>query len=178
MKSTLKGFTLIEILLVIAISTLSLQLFIPQWKKSAKIHLFQKEQQHLYAFFRQQQARSENSRELYFLIAQRNSIGNQWCITAQLKSSQICDCFNPSLCPSSLSPQFYYPLKQGKSMIFTKQYFPQNFTKFNGNQNTSLTNCLVLQVNQHRAYFSFFNEGTLRIKNEQNITGACKNYDI
>ena len=59
-----KGFTLLEMLIALFILSLLLMLALPTWQQSSQQNILQKEQQKLYAFLRQIQARVENSSDI------------------------------------------------------------------------------------------------------------------
>ena len=59
-----KGFTLLEMLIGLFILSLLLMLVLPTWQQSSQQNSLQKEQQKLYAFLRQIQARVENSSDI------------------------------------------------------------------------------------------------------------------
>jgi len=44
--------------------------------------------------------------------------------------------------------------------------------KFNGARNTMETNCFMLQAEEHRTLFSFFNVGSIKLKSDQ-AASAC-----
>lgn len=172
MQTTVKGFTLIEMLLVISIVSLLTQLAFPVWQKSNAQVILAKEQHKLYLFLRQIQARVENSSDIWLIIANRNSSGKKWCFTAQIKNDYVCDCFSPELCPDHIAAQFYIPYFPEKTTIVSKQYYPSEVTKFNGIRNTSPSGCFVLQGDNSRTLFSFSNLGTLKLKDYQSLS-AC-----
>nr|WP_233118565.1 hypothetical protein [Aggregatibacter actinomycetemcomitans] len=55
-----------------------------------------------------------------------------------------------------------------------KRYYPLEFTRLSGIRNTASTTCFVLQANQQRTLFSFFNVGSLKLKDNQSLS-ACVN---
>ena len=63
-----KGFTLLEILIALLIISVLLTLSLPAWQQHRQQSILQKEQQKLYIFLRQIQARVENSSDIWFLI--------------------------------------------------------------------------------------------------------------
>lgn len=169
-----KGFTLLESLITLLIISLCLFFAIPNWQPvNAKI-ILNKEQQKLYLFLRQVQARVENSNEIWFLIANRDLNRHQWCLTAQMKSSQLCDCLNPQSCPKDIPMQLYYPYFPEKTMLVSKVYYPKEITRLNGIRNTYSTQCFVLQADNVRSLFSLFNVGSLKVKDYQSLS-ACVN---
>lgn len=172
MRTALKGFTLIEILLVVSILSLLAQLAFPVWQKSNAQMILAKEQQKLYLFLRRIQARVENSSNIWLIIANQNASGNKWCFTAQIKDDYVCDCFSPALCPKQVAAQFYTPYFPEKTTIISKQYYPFEITKFNGIRNTALSGCFVLQADSGRTLFSFSNLGTLKLKDYPSLS-AC-----
>lgn len=172
MRATVKGFTFIEILLVISIVGLLAQLAFPAWQKSNAQMMLAKERHKLYLFLRRIQARVENSSDIWLIIANRNASGKKWCFTAQIKHDYICDCFSPELCPKHIAAQFYHPYFPEKTTIVGKQYYPLEITKFNGVRNTSVSGCFVLQADSARTLFSFSNLGTLKLKDYRSLS-AC-----
>ncbi|WP_032093686.1 type II secretion system protein [Necropsobacter rosorum] len=169
-----KGFTLLEMLTVLLIISSMMLLALPVWQQGSDQAILEKEQRKLYLFLRYIQARVENSNEIWLLIVNRDQLQQRWCITAQIKNEQICDCFSPQSCSSQLSAQFYYPSYAGKTMLISKSYYPKEITRLNGIRNTISTACMVLQAGERRTLFSFFNIGSLKLKNNQALS-ACVN---
>lgn len=64
-----KGFTLLEMLIALFIISLLLTLALPAWQQHSQQTILQKEQQKLYVFLRQIQARVENSTDIWLLLA-------------------------------------------------------------------------------------------------------------
>ena len=168
-----KGFTLLEILIALLIISVLLTLSLPAWQQYRQQNILQKEQQKLYIFLRQIQARVENSSDIWFLIANRHQMTQRWCLTAQIKSDKLCDCLNPQHCPQEVSAHFYYPTFED-TMLISKRYYPFEFTRLSCIRNTALTACFVLQANHQRTLFSFFNVGSLKLKDNQSLS-ACVN---
>lgn len=104
-----KGVTLVELLIGLAIISIALSFAVPLWQTDSPKTILAKEQHRLYLFLRQIQARAENSSEVWFLLINRNLATQQWCLTAQVKNDQTCDCFNPTNCPKEAYAHFYYP---------------------------------------------------------------------
>ena len=67
-----KGFTLLESLIALLVISVLLTLALPTWQHYRQQSILQKEQQKLYIFLRQIQARVENSSDIWFLIANRH----------------------------------------------------------------------------------------------------------
>ena len=105
--------------------------------------------------------------------AQTQQQNQRWCITAQVKSDHFCDCFHPQDCPKNLYAHFYYPYFEGKTMLIGPKLYPSEVAvKFNGARNTMETNCFMLQAEEHRTLFSFFNVGSIKLKSDQ-AASAC-----
>ena len=68
-----KGFTLLEILIALLIISVLLTLSLPAWQQHRQQNILQKEQQKLYIFLRQIQARVENSSDIWFFNCQSPS---------------------------------------------------------------------------------------------------------
>ncbi|MDO4430524.1 MAG: type II secretion system protein [Lonepinella koalarum] len=169
-----KGFTLLESLIVLLIMSITTLFALPVWQQANSQLILQKEQQKLYLFLRQVQARVENSSEIWFLIPNRNINTQHWCITAQIKLDKLCDCFNPNICPKEAQAYFYYPYFPEKTMLVSKRYYPQEVTRLSGIRDTSSSTCFVLQAENSRTLFSFFNVGSLKLKDYQ-VASACVN---
>ncbi|MBN6065828.1 type II secretion system protein [Aggregatibacter actinomycetemcomitans] len=168
-----KGFTLLEMLIALFIISLLLTLALPAWQQHSQQTILQKEQQKLYVFLRQIQARVENSTDIWLLLTNRDPARKRWCLTAQIKNNHLCDCLNPVACPQNVSAHFYYPAF-AETMLVSKRYYPLEFTRLSGIRNTASTACFVLQANQQRTLFSFFNVGSLKLKDNQSLS-ACVN---
>ena len=68
---------------------------------------------------------------------------------------------------------FYYPYFEGKTMLIGPKLYPSEVAvKFNGARNTMETNCFMLQAEEHRTLFSFFNVGSIKLKSDQ-AASAC-----
>lgn len=167
-----KGVTLVELLIGLAIISLALAFAVPLWQTDSPKSILAKEQHRLYLFLRQIQARAENSSEVWSLFVNRNLATQQWCLTAQVKNDQACDCLNPTHCPKEVYAHFYYPYFPEKTMIQSPYLYPKEITKFYGIRNTSVTRCFVLQAENERTLFSFFNVGSIRLKTDQ-AASAC-----
>ncbi|MCK3657591.1 prepilin-type N-terminal cleavage/methylation domain-containing protein [Pasteurellaceae bacterium Pebbles2] len=167
-----KGFTLLEILIVLLITSLFALASLPNWQKSDGSLILAKEQHRLYLFLRRVQARAENSTEIWYLILNRDMQQQRWCMVAQLKNEMSCDCFNPDYCPPELAAHFYYPFYANKTAISTKAFYPQKLISFNGTRNSTDPACFVLQAEENRTLFSFSNLGRVRLKTFQPST-AC-----
>lgn len=170
----LKGFTLLELLIVILIVSMGLLFALPTWQQSNTQMLLAKEQHKLYLFLRQIQARVENSTKIWLLIANRDLTRKHWCFTVQIKSDQLCDCLSPQTCPSEVSAHFYYPYFPKQTMLISKHYYPAEVTRLSGIRNTVSSACFVLQADRNRTVFSFFNVGSLKLKDYQ-ASSACVN---
>lgn len=139
-----RGFTLLESLIVLLIISMAVLFALPFWQQTNNQLILQKEQQKLYLFLRQIQARVENSTEIWFLIPNRNLTTKRWCITAQIKSDQLCDCLYPIGCPKEAQARFYYPYFPEKTMLISKRYYPQEISRLSGIRDTASSNCFVL----------------------------------
>ncbi len=169
-----KGFTLLEMLTVLVILSSVMLLTLPAWQYGSDRAILEREQRRLYLFLRYIQTRAENSNDIWLLIANRDSYHHRWCLTAQIKNEQICDCLTPQHCSAQLSAQFYYPDYADKTMLISKSYYPTEITRLNGIRNTISTACMVLQAGESRTLFSFFNIGSLKLKDNQALS-ACVN---
>ena len=167
-----KGVTLVELLIGLVIISIALSFTVPLWQTDSPKTILVKEQHRLYLFLRQIQARSENSSEVWLILANRNLATQQWCIGAQVKNDKLCDCLNPVNCPKDVYAQFYYPHFPEKTMINTSNLYPKEITKFYGARNTSVTRCFILQAENERTLFSFFNVGSIRLKTDS-AASAC-----
>ena len=144
-----KGITLLETLIVLFILSLTLAFTLPKWQKNDPKYFLEKEQQRLYFFLRNIQARAENSSAIWFILA------------------------NPTSCPKETYAHFYYPYFEGKTMLIGPKLYPSEVAvKFNGARNTMETNCFMLQAEEHRTLFSFFNVGSIKLKPDQ-AASAC-----
>ncbi|MCW9717200.1 MULTISPECIES: prepilin-type N-terminal cleavage/methylation domain-containing protein [unclassified Avibacterium] len=168
----MKGFTLLESLIVLLISSLLLLMALPVWQQHQEQWLLGKEQQRLYLFLRTIQRRVENSNQVWFLVANRELVSQKWCIVAQVKSKKICNCLQPHLCAEELMANIYQPLFPTKTMISSKHYFPQEMARISGIRNTIQSDCFLLQAGQVKTLFSFFNVGSLKLK-PANSLSAC-----
>lgn len=162
-----KGMTLVELLIGLAIISIALNFAVPLWKTDSPKTILAKEQHRLYLFLRQIQARAENSSEVWFLLINRNLATQQWCLTAQVKNNQTCDCLNPINCPKEVYAHFYYPYFPNKTMIQSHHIYPKEITRFDGIRNTIVTRCFILQAENERTLFLFFNVGSIRVKTNQ-----------
>ena len=168
-----KGITLLETLIALFILSLTLAFALPKSQKNDPKYFLEKEQQRLYFFLRNIQARAENSSAIWFILANRDTTNQRWCITAQVKNDHFCDCFHPQNCPKNLYAHFYYPYFEGKTMLIGPKLYPSEVAvKFNGARNTMETNCFMLQAEEHRTLFSFFNVGSIKLKSDQ-AASAC-----
>ena len=59
-----------------------------------------------------------------------------------------------------------------KRMIQSHYIYPKEITRFYGARNTSVTRCFILQAENERTLFSFFNVGSIRLKTNQ-AASAC-----
>lgn len=169
-----KGITLFEMLIVLLIISLSALVSLPLWQQTNNQIILANEQQKLYLFLRQIQARVENSTDIWLLIPSRNINQKKWCITAQIKHDKLCDCLNPVNCPKEVSAYFYYPYSPQQTMLISKRYYPQEITRLSGIRDTASSTCFVLQAENSRTLFSFFNVGSLKLKDYQ-AASACVN---
>lgn len=169
-----KGITLFEMLIVLLIISLSALVSLPLWQQTNNQIILANEQQKLYLFLRQIQARVENSTDIWLLIPSRNINQKKWCITAQIKHDKLCDCLNPINCPKEVSAYFYYPYSPQQTMLISKRYYPQEITRLSGIRDTASSTCFVLQAENSRTLFSFFNVGSLKLKDYQ-AASACVN---
>ena len=145
-----KGITLLETLIVLFILSLTLAFTLPKWQKNDPKYFLEKEQQRLYFFLRNIQARAENSSAIWFILANQDRANQRWCITAQVKNDF-----------------------EGKTMLIGPRLYPSEVAvKFNGARNTMETNCFMLQAEEHRTLFSFFNVGSIKLKSDQ-AASAC-----
>lgn len=167
-----KGATLLELLIGLAIISLVLIFTAPLWQTDNPKTILAKEQHRLYLFLRQIQGRAENSSEIWFILASRHPISQQWCLTAQVKSDKLCDCLNPINCPKEVYAHFYYPYFAGKTMIVSPKIYPLEVARFNGVRNTIDSNCFLLEAGEDRTLFSFFNVGSIKLKPNQSAS-AC-----
>ena len=156
-----KGMTLVELLIGLAIISIVLNFAVPLWKTDSPKTILAKEQ-----------ARAENSSEVWFLLINRNLATQQWCLTAQVKNNQTCDCLNPINCPKEVYAHFYYPYFPNKTMIQSHHIYPKEITRFDGIRNTIVTRCFILQAENERTLFLFFNVGSIRLKTNQ-FDSAC-----
>lgn len=169
-----KGFTLLELMIALMLISALLLSIYPTWSKLGHQRILEKEQEKLALFLRQLQSRVSNSQQVWFLIASRDFLHKRWCLTAQMKSEQLCDCLSPQHCSSDLSAQFYYPHFPHKTMINTKNYFPFEITRLSGIRDTLSTACFTLSSNKEKVVFSLFNVGSIKLKKAQE-SGACEN---
>lgn len=167
-----KGATLLELLIGLAIISIALSFVVPLWQTDNPKTILAKEQHRLYLFLRQIQSRAENSAEIWFILANRNLATKQWCMTAQVKSDKLCDCFHPNNCPKEVYAHFYYPYFAEHTMIASPKFYPTEVARFNGVRNTIDSNCFLLQAGEERTLFSFFNVGSLKLKPNQSAS-AC-----
>ncbi|OOS00972.1 prepilin-type N-terminal cleavage/methylation domain-containing protein [Canicola haemoglobinophilus] len=170
----LKGFTILEILIVLLIISLTVTFALPAWQKTNARMILEKERNKLYIFLREVQARVENSNDIWLLVANRDLSKNRWCLAAQRKIDEICDCLNPMKCSKGSSAKFYYPYFADKTMLISKSYYPKEITRLNGTRNTVSTTCFVLQSDKNQTLFSFFNVGSIKMKDFQSLS-ACIN---
>ena len=168
-----RGFTLFEMLIVLLITSLLLIIALPQWQGISAQQALNQEQRNLSTFLRQIQTRAENSNEIWYLVANRNIAKKDWCFAAQLKDSQICDCFRPNNCRKEQMAHFYYPKFPQKVMLTANKIYPEELTKMNGARNTNKGTCFLLQAAQKTVVFSLFNVGSLRLK-PNDLLSSCK----
>ncbi|QLB12447.1 prepilin peptidase dependent protein A [Bisgaardia hudsonensis] len=169
-----KGFTLLEMLLVIGIISLLISFSLPSFQKLNDKTILSREQHKLYLFLRDIQARVENSNQIWLLIANRDVITHKWCLVAQLKSRHICNCLSPSSCDKSTHPKIYISSASSRTMLISKKYYPKELTRLSGVRNTLSTICFVLQSDRYRTVFSLFNIGSVKLKNYQSLSACVK----
>ncbi len=169
-----KGFTLLEVLTALFIISALSMLALPAWQQTNTQMILQKEQHKLYLFLRQIQARVENSSEIWLLIASRQADKKGWCLTAQIKTDNLCNCLSPQTCTADASAHFYYPYFPEQTMLISKRYYPTEMTRLSGVRDTASSTCFVLQADNSRSLFSFFNVGSLKLKDYQSAS-ACVN---
>lgn len=170
----LKGFTLLEMLIALLILSMTALFALPAWQQTNTQFILAKEQHKLQLFLRQIQARVENSTEIWFLIANRDLAKKTWCLAAQIKSDSPCNCLQPTNCRQAASVHFYYPAFPERTMLISKRYYPTEMTRFSGIRDTATSTCFVLQAEGNRTLFSFFNVGSLKLKDYQSAS-ACVN---
>lgn len=168
-----RAFTLLESLFVLLIISLLLVSAIPLWNTNTDQQILTQESQKIYAFIRKMQARAENSSEIWYLVANQNLAKQEWCLTAQIKSDQICDCFRPKDCPNQVLAHFYEPAFPHKTMLISKKYYPLDSARLNGMRSTTQGNCFAIQVGKLRATLGFQNSGNLTLS-MQNSDSACR----
>lgn len=169
-----RGFTLLEMLVVIGIISLLVSVSLPNFQKLSDKVILSREQNNLYLFLRDIQARVENSNQIWFLIANRDLISKKWCLVAQLKDKHICNCLYPNSCEKSVKPRIYHPYFPDKTMLISKKYYPKELTRLSGIRNTLSTICFVLQSDKSRTVFSLFNVGSVKLKNYQSLSACVK----
>ncbi|MGR3808673.1 prepilin peptidase dependent protein A [Pasteurella testudinis DSM 23072] len=167
------GFTLLEMLLVVALLSAAATLAVPQWQALSDYQVLQKEQRRLFAFLRHMQLRIENSQDIWFLLINRDS-QRRWCVSVQRKDNLICDCFIAHACPKRVQAHFYYPSFPQQTRIISKKYYPNEISRLSGIRDTFSAACFVLQAGKVRSIFSLFNVGSLRVKDDQ-AASACVN---
>lgn len=123
------------------------------------------EQQQLVLFLKRVQLRASQTREIWYLVANKN-FNKQWCLSAQKKSEQVCDCFIASTCPTELQLMKYEPHFSSDIQFYTKNYYPKLISRFSGVRNTFSSACFVLQDADERTVFSLFNVGSLKLKKD------------
>lgn len=169
----LRGFTLLESLFVLLIISLMLFITLPKWNALSDSQVLNQEQEALYTFIRQVQARAENSSEIWYLVASQNIAQQTWCLTAQIKSDQICDCLSPHSCVEHLSPHIYSPHFPQRTMLVAKKFYPQELTKISGVRNTFVSSCFILQANNLHTLFQLSNTGKIKISPSSSLS-ACQ----
>ncbi|TDQ59884.1 prepilin peptidase dependent protein A [Mesocricetibacter intestinalis] len=176
-----KGFTLAEVLIVMLLISLTIVLFVPAWREHETRVMLEKEQHNLYLFLRRIQSLAENSGDIWLLIASRDIQARRWCLSAQSKTDLRCDCLNPTLCSRETEAYFYNPLFPHRIMLSAGRYYPREITRLNAVRDTSSSACFSLQTPMQRKVFSFFNVGSLKVK-EGSVDSACiaekGNHDI
>ncbi|MBE2896302.1 prepilin-type N-terminal cleavage/methylation domain-containing protein [Pasteurellaceae bacterium HPA106] len=166
-----RGFTVMEMLLTVAIISLITMLATPAVQRLSAQYALTMEQQGLFQFLRYGQIKAQNSNEIWFILIQRKADKAQWCVSMQKKDNTLCDCFAPEHCPAHTQAQFYYP-HFAQTSIVSKKYYPREISRINGIRDTFSSACFVLQAGKVRSIFSLFNVGSLRIKDNQSLS-AC-----
>lgn len=57
-------------------------------------------------------------------------------------------------------------------MIISKNYYPKEMARLSGIRNTVQSDCFLLQAGDKRTLFSFFNVGSLKLKDISSLS-AC-----
>lgn len=172
-----KGITLLELLIILLILSSLAVNTVPLWNSLNDSFILAREQNKLRLFLRQIQYQSTISNEVWLILVNRQLEQQHWCITAQIKNTYLCDCLSPQYCPENVSAYFYYPYFSQRSMISTTQYYPNEISRFSGIRQTFSTTCLLLQVGTKQTLFSLFNVGSIRLKENDNMS-ACGKEDI
>ena len=84
-------------MIVLFILSLTLAFALPKWQKNDPKYFLEKEQQRLYFFLRNIQARAENSSAIWFILANQDRANQRWCITAQVKMNILLIVFIPRI---------------------------------------------------------------------------------
>ena len=159
-----KGFTLIELILVLLLISFTLTTSFVHWHISQDSLLLQKEQQHLLHFLKKIQARAENTNQSWQISISRDLFSGKWCILAQRQASQICDCLYVHNCNSDIVRQTYHSHFTSKINILASKYYPTIWTVFNGERNTSLSAKLVLRLGDKQGTLSINNVGVMKVR--------------
>ncbi|WP_410680849.1 prepilin-type N-terminal cleavage/methylation domain-containing protein [Avibacterium paragallinarum] len=167
-----KGFTLLESLISLLILSILLLMALPIWQQNHNEAVLEKEQHRLYLFLRYIQSRVENSNDIWFLVANRDLLSKKWCISAQIKQDKICNCLQPQYCSNELMVNIYTPIFPQETMIISKNYYPKEMARLSGIRNTVQSDCFLLQAGDKRTLFSFFNVGSLKLKDISSLS-AC-----
>ncbi|WP_044470346.1 prepilin-type N-terminal cleavage/methylation domain-containing protein [Mannheimia massilioguelmaensis] len=174
----LKGFTLLEVLIVILLLSLSVSIAIPSWKSLEEKQMLQQEQKRLLLFIKHIQARVENSHQIWHLVVNHSSNNHVWCIVAHIKKdNMVCDCLKPNTCSQELYPHFYHPLFPTQVKFVGKKYYPQIAAKLGGIRRTTENNCFSLVSQHEQAVLSFSKMGNISIKDKKSHS-ACFNSGV
>ncbi|UAX42416.1 pilus assembly FimT family protein [Pasteurella canis] len=169
-----KGFTLLEMLVVLFLLSSVLVITLPKWRYLYDEHRFDQELNKLYAFLRLAQSRVANSQEVWLLVANRDLAHKRWCLSVQRKFERICDCLDSKSCSQNALALFYYPQFADRIMLVSKFYYPREMSRLSGIRDTLETTCFVLQMGNQRRVFSLFNVGSIKLKMYQSLS-ACEN---
>ncbi|AKD37869.1 type II secretory pathway, pseudopilin [Pasteurella multocida subsp. multocida OH4807] len=168
-----RGFTLIEMLIVLFIVSGSLLIAFPSWKEIQHKQLFEQEQNRLFLFLRRAQMRVAQSQQIWLLIVSKDRVKHTWCLSVQVKAEDRCDCLASAHCGPQNTAIFYYPNSALHSMLISKHVYPKETSRLNGIRDTLETSCFTLQAGNLRVVFSLFNVGSIKLKKHQSLS-ACE----
>ncbi|MDO5055652.1 prepilin-type N-terminal cleavage/methylation domain-containing protein [Pasteurella oralis] len=171
------GFTLLEMLIVLLLLSCVFVITLPSWQNLREQQHFNQELSKLQLFLRRVQMRVANSQEIWLLIANRDLVQKRWCLTAQRKVDNVCDCLNPNSCSQDTTVLFYYPQFSHQTMLISKFYYPREISRLSGIRDTLETACFILQLGNQRAVFSLFNVGSIKLKRHKSFS-ACENKEV